>query len=68
MPCPLFTEASWLRPEHYECYPAPVSHGPTQPERIPLDAFAIGDHRYQYVPRTNSDELYHFEAMYGAGG
>ena len=67
MPCPLFTEVSWLWPEHYECYPAPVPHGPSQRERIPLHAFGIGGHRYQYVPRTSSDERCHFEAVYGAG-
>ena len=67
MPCPLFAEASWLRPEHYVCYPALVPHGSTQLERIPLDAFAIGGHRYQYVPRTNRDELYHFETVCGGG-
>ena len=66
MPCPLLTETSWLRPEHYECFPTSAPHGRPQLERIPLDAFAIGAHCYQYVPRTSSEEPYHFEGVYGA--
>ena len=66
MPCPLFTEASWLRPGLYEWCPVSAPPGTPQPERIPLDAFAIGGHRYEYVPRTSNEEHYQFEAVYGA--
>ena len=66
MPCPLFTEASWLTLELYEYCPASAPPGTPQPERIPLDAFAIGGHSYQYVPRTRNEEHCHFEAGYGA--
>ena len=67
MHCPLFTAASWLRLEHYQCYPPSVPHGPSQLERIPLDAFAVWGHRYWYVPRTSSEEHCLFKAVYGAG-
>ena len=66
MPCPLFTETSWHKLELHECCPASAPPSTPQPKRIPLDAFAIGGHRYQYVPRTSNEEHYHFEAVYGA--